>query len=618
MTVPTAYRLGTRLRQLALFVSIVAFVWTIALVAFGGFELELMGQRVRSNDPFRTLLIATAGLTIFIAAGGTTAWRRWCAFASRVDERLLVAGLALATVILGVKYSTTAAAGADAYGYVSQADLWIRRELRVPQPWVTELPWPSRGWSSSPLGYKPLEQRGQWAIVPTYSPGLPLLMAGAKVVAGHAAMFWIVPLCGAALVLGTYGIGCRLGSSRAGLVGAWLTATSPPFVYTLIQPWSDVPASAAWAVAFYFLFGRTPWTAAASGLSAATAILIRPNLVWASAILCLWFGVRLWRDGSANRWRVFVEAVMFSITVSVGIGAIAAIYQHLYGSPFESGYGRFSDNFQLARVSVNLRNYVAWLFDSRTAVAIPGIVALFLPFRRLWQGVRDRSMLLPASIFVIGVWLMYCSYLVFEGWPYLRFLLPAYPLMMIGAGAIAVAFVGARGPGAKLAVTGLVIALGVFVQFRMAVKSGTLGLSRTERRFVAAGLLARGATEDNSIILSMGHSGSARYYAGRMTLRYDILDSEWLDRALQWFTERGVHPYLLADKWEIAEFRRRFAGQNSVAYVESKPIFVYDGFGTVALFDLGASRSEPTQTIQATLEGTRSVPPTDAPRLTLR
>jgi hypothetical protein len=618
LTVPTAYRLGTRLRQLALFVSIVAFVWTIALVAFGGFELELMGQRVRSNDPFRTLLIAAAGLTIFIAAGGTTAWRRWCAFASRVDERLVVAGLALATVILGVKYNTTAAAGADAYGYVSQADLWIRRELRLPQPWVTELPWPSRGWSSSPLGYKPLEQRGQWAIVPTYSPGLPLLMAGAKVVAGHAAMFWIVPLCGAALVLGTYGIGCRLGSSRAGLAGAWLTATSPPFVYTLIQPWSDVPAAAAWAVAFYFLFGRTPWTAAASGLAAATAILIRPNLVWASAILCLWFGVRLWRDGSANRWRVFVEAFMFSITVSLGIGAIAAIYQHLYGSPFESGYGRFSDNFQLSRVSVNLRNYVAWLFDSRTAVAIPGIVALFLPFRRLWHGVRDRSMLLPAAIFVIGVWLMYCSYLVFDGWPYLRFLLPAYPLMMIGVGAIAVAFVGARGPGTKLAVAGLVIALGVFVQFRMAVKSGTLGLSRTERRFVAAGLLARGATEDNSIILSMGHSGSARYYAGRMTLRYDILDSEWLDRALQWFTERGVHPYLLGDKWEIAEFRRRFAGQKSVAYVEASPIFVYDGFGTVALFDLGASRSEPAQTIQATLEGTRSVPPTDAPRLTLK
>jgi hypothetical protein len=616
MAVEPENLLRLRLQRWSLIVAVLGFAWALALIASGGFDFEFMGQRVRSTDALRPLLAAVVALGIYVISGGERAQRKWFASLSSVDERLLAAILAAATLGVGVACSTTAAAGADAYGYVNQADQWLSGDLVIDQPWVAELPWPSRGWSSSPLAYKPIEVDGRWAIVPTYSPGFPLLMAAAKAVAGHGAMFWIVPLCGAVVVFATFGLGKRLGSGRIGLIGAWLTVTSPPFVLTLILPWSDVPATAAWAVALYFLFGNTAWTAAGAGLATAVAVLIRPNLVWAAAVLGLWFVVRLWSAGSGKRPPVLADGIVFSATAGLGILAVALIYQHLYGSPFESGYGRFSDNFRLTRIAVNAPKYVEWLVETKSGLSLAGIAALAVPLTRLWPGVPDRRVFIPLAAFVFGLWLMYCSYLEFDGWGYLRFLLPAYPLMMIGVGAIALAWARSRGPGTALAITGLVVVIGVFLQFRMVVKSGTLGLEHTEQRYVSAGQLTRAATDDNSVVFSLDHRGTARYYGGRMTLRYVVLEPEWLDRSIQWLAERGVHPYLLVEERELAAFQQRFAGQHAVLCTEGNPVFSYEGQGTVVLFDLLSKRHEPPQRVQATTEHPRAVPP--APEATLQ
>ncbi|HXI27677.1 MAG TPA: hypothetical protein VNG89_04630, partial [Vicinamibacterales bacterium] len=108
--------------------------------------------------------------------------------------------LALAVLLIGLVWNTRVAAGADAYGYVSQADLWLRGSLHIDQSFAAALPWPSARLTLLPLGYRAEGYR----IVPQYPPGLPLLMAAAKLAAGQCAMFWVVPICGAALVLATY------------------------------------------------------------------------------------------------------------------------------------------------------------------------------------------------------------------------------------------------------------------------------------------------------------------------------------------------------------------------------------------------------------------------------
>ena len=182
----------------------------------------------------------------------------------------IAAALAAIVVATGLQWNTRVAAGSDAYGYVSQADLWLRGDLHIDQPFGAAVPWPLARWTFTPLGYRP-EPDG-YRIVPQYSPGLPLLMAGFKLMAGQCAMFWVVPICGGLLVLATYAIGRRLGRPIVGLAAAWIVATSPTQLFMLMAPMSDVPAAAAWAVAVACALGQTPASAGAAGLAAAIGV----------------------------------------------------------------------------------------------------------------------------------------------------------------------------------------------------------------------------------------------------------------------------------------------------------------------------------------------------------
>jgi hypothetical protein len=64
----------------------------------------------------------------------------------------------------------------------------------------------------------------------------------------------------------------------------------------------------------------------------------------------------------------------------------------------------------------------------------------------------------------------------------------------------------------------------------------------------------------NALLLSMQHSGSLRYYAGRLTMRYDWLAPDWWPRALEVLTVRGYRPFIVLEEWEEPLFRRRFDG----------------------------------------------------------
>ena len=47
----------------------------------------------------------------------------------------------------------------------------------------------------------------------------------------------------------------------------------------------------------------------------------------------------------------------------------------------------------------------------------------------------------------------------------------------------------------------------------------------------------------DAVILAMQHSGSLRYYTGRLILRWDALDPAWLDRAVAFLRDRGIATY---------------------------------------------------------------------------
>ena len=618
----SAPRRAVRATALALF--LLAIIWTLLLVVAGGFDTQVLGTRITTNEPLRPLLIASVLLSVFILAGGVLrSFDRWVAAVRAIPPAAAALAVSILTAAAGIVFATTAASGSDAYGYVSQADLWMRGGLRIEQPFAADVPWPGAQWTFAPLGYRPTELPGDQAIVPTYAAGLPLIMAAAKLIGGQPALYAVVPLAGGLLVLATFGIGRRLASPGAGLIGAILVATSPAFLFMLVWPMTDVPVAAAWAIAFYFLLGSSRASIVGAGLAASIAILIRPNLVFLGALMGLWYLVRRQRSAlGPGPWalgltRRVADAAVFALAISPGIVATALINNYLYGSPTQSGYIGVAGMFQTEHVWPNIKLYLGWFTESQTVFPFLGAIALAVPARRLWPAAPDRRVFAVVGLFVALLWAHYFAYLVFETWWYLRFLLASWPFIMVGCGALVMAVVRMRQPVVS-AVAVLAVTLLAVLNLRTAIDRSAFELWQGERRYVSIGKLVGMLTEPNSVIFSMQHSGSLRYYAGRMSLRFDNLERPWLDRAVSWLEAHGVQSYLLVEEWEEPEFKKHFAGSLRLEHLDMPPIFTYDGPAKIKLFDLTRlrPRENNVQQILETFHGLRNVPPAPPPTLT--
>ena len=281
-----------------------------------------------------------------------------------------------------------------------------------------------------------------------------------------------------------------------------------------------------------------------------------------------------------------VPAAAFAVTTLLGVAAVAAINQHLYGSAATSGYGRLEDQVALARVLPNLHRYTVWFIETHTVVPLLGLIALVAPLPRFWPRVADRTIFAVLASVIVLLWGFYCAYLEFDSWGYLRFLLPSWPLIMTGLGALAV-WVGTFGRSARW-ITGLaIVALGVW-NTSEASSRDVFEQRQAARHEAPIGRLVMTHTPPNSVLLTFERSGSMRYYGGRVTLRYDLLHPEWLDRAVAWLTTRGVRVYAVLDRRQADEVRARFSTQRTATALD-RPFLIYEPAGT-ALFDLSQPR----------------------------
>ena len=340
------------LRRSLFWVGTAALLWIVVLLTVGGFDVTLFGLQIRSHNPRPIALVALLAWAGFFAAGGRirihppSVWSGVVGAYDRVAARpaWIAAALAAATMAVSLAYSTRTAGASDIYGYMSQADLWLAGQLKIPQPWMAEVPWPEKVWSFSPYGYRPAPD-GEWAIVPTYSPGLPVLLAGAKAVAGQCGLFFVVPLCGAIAVFGTYVLGRKLGSAAIGVIAAALLAASPAALGVMMDPLSDVPAMAVWTLALIALLNRG-WLAA---LLSRTALVARDSDPAQSRRPRRPHGRLVSHSRSPERgarsqpwrwrWPRRRDAAMFSLGVVPGVLAIALLNNLLFGSPLTSGTG---------------------------------------------------------------------------------------------------------------------------------------------------------------------------------------------------------------------------------------------------------------------------------------
>jgi len=485
--------------------------------------------------------------------------------------------LAAFVVWFGYTYRTSTASGADSYGYLSQADLWRAGNLHISQPFMQEFPWPKREWTGAPMGYRPAPGEESNQIVPIYSPGLPVLMAVAKTVVGHRAMFWIVPLFGGLFVLATYGIGLRFMNAGVSLLAALLAAASPMVLFMSMWPMTDLAVAACWATAAWALLGSSRRHALVGGLAAAVAITIRPNLIVVGMLMGLWTIARDMRRGG-EWWRVD-RALMFALGAVPGVAAIMMFNKMLYGSPFVSGYGTLGDVLHLQNFSINVAHYAAWIAESQSPAVFLGLVPLAFPIRQLWQ-TRDRAF--DAALFTamaIGILTCHLFFMPLDEWWYLRFLLTMFPGMFVTmcwllfrAGASAHA--GNTLVAASRVVLGLAV-VGVVTWWSVTFSRGKHfeDVHDGERRFITIGQLVRDHTEPNAIIFSLQHAGSIRYYGERMTFKYDSLEPGWLDTAVEYFRARGAHPYLLLDEWEVDHWKQYFGNGSARGRLEVAPVF---------------------------------------------
>jgi hypothetical protein len=88
----------------------------------------------------------------------------------------------------------------------------------------------------------------------------------------------------------------------------------------------------------------------------------------------------------------------------------------------------------------------------------------------------------------------------------------------------------------------------------------------------------------NAAFISMQHSGSLRYYARRLTVRYDLLDGPDLSRAVALLKQRGYRPYILLEDWEEVDFRRRFQ-RDPLSRLDFGVLATYPHYGSVRLYD---------------------------------
>lgn len=406
-----------------------------------------------------------------------------------------------------------------------------------------------------------------------------------------------------------YAVGRRLDTATAGLIAAFLVATNSTVLGEVPSPMSDVLAAAALATSLYLLLGfmRRPL---AAGLVAAVAVAVRPNLAATVAVMALWlcFGRPADRP---RRWpRQIAHTLVFLIAASPGFLIPAWANWRLFGSPFVSGYGTLETIYDWSHVLPNLERYSRLLVRSWAVPALVGFAIVMIPAKRLWPRITHRSLLAGVVLFVFSLVAQYLAYEPITGEGYLRLLLPCWPFVMTGTARVALMI--AR-PGWLAALVGVAVVLQGAAGVRSACADNGCD-HRSERKYPSAGQIVRSRTEPSSVIYSFQHSGSLRYYGGRMTLRYDVLDPAWLDRSVEWLARRGVHSYALLDDWELERFREHFAGQERLKHLD-KPIVIYRGAVAALFYDLVRPPAEtgPTEYVIDRFDGPRYPRPVAPP-----
>src|SRR5262245_1016270 len=203
------------LRRIVPIVGVTAALWGLLIVLAGGGQVQFLGLKLSSRHPLLLFWGGAALLAVHALVWRPAIGSRVAALLSLSPRRAAVAA-AIAAVAAGavsVHWGSSVVGGADSYGYLSQAGLWLQHEPFVQGDLIRQSPWPLAIETWAPLGYRPAAGRID-AVAPLYPSGLPLAMALLQSVFGYCAAFAVVPISAGAAVALTFVLGLRV-SGRA-------------------------------------------------------------------------------------------------------------------------------------------------------------------------------------------------------------------------------------------------------------------------------------------------------------------------------------------------------------------------------------------------------------------
>jgi hypothetical protein len=556
-------------RRALLVAAAVALVMAVLVAVSGGTRFAVAGFRISARSPLPAAFVAFGLMAAWawIAARSGMRHADLIDASSRLDRSAWAIVIVIAAISTGVAVGsgTFSAAGADASGYLSQAHLWASREWRLADP-LSLLPgWPADPGITAPLGWNAASERG-WQV-PTYGPGLPLLMAIPFAAGGPLVACLIVAFAAGVAIVATGSLACRLGGSTAAIVGAATLATCPSFVYQSVQPMSDVPVTAAWIACWALLikspasartfadelrrghasapFGRIGVTRYVfAGSACAIAVLIRPNLAPLAIVplLFVW-----WTTPDRERQST---GLSFATPVVVAGLFLAWLQWRWYGSPFQSGYGSPQQLYSLTNVVPNVSAYGSWLISTSPILllATGAVVAR-----------RDAVTWALVAFSVLNV-AAYLAYFVFHEWSYLRFLLPSLAIAAALVGVLVDVLVGRLPASARAAAVFAVVIAIVFVGLSQTRDLDAFRLTDTHRRVLQIDRYLEAALPSRAVVIAGEQSGALRFDAGHPIVRWEAASPEDLTRALA-ALERDQRPvWILLDAWEEPLVRAKFSG----------------------------------------------------------
>ena len=430
----------------------------------------------------------------------------------RASAGIGLIALALYAVLLA-RHVGAVAGASDSSGYMNHARLLASGTVHVLPRTIPGLP---QG-GAAPFLYVPLGFKPAWngeGLVPTYPAGVPLLVLALKPIAGwgHAGELMIL-LHSIAGLAATFVLGRMLGLGRlwSGLAAAIL-ALSPLYLFSSVQLMSDVPSLAWTTLAVLAALGsrrHAPW-ALAAGAAVAVDVLLRPTNVLAFIPVAVALGT------SPRRWALLALG---------GLPGAAFFFAHshaAYGSFLSTGYGDDTADFGARFIPATLRHYVHWL-----PMLLTPLVALNLALP--WMAsvsARTRLLLAAWMLAFAAFFTVYkCTH---ETWWYLRFLLPAFPAMVVGSLLVlraALSRIPARAlNGESFAGFAAALALAAAFALRLNAPLHPLFTGEEELGYHRMAEWMRANVPRQSVCLSRQASGALFYYTDLTVLRWDFVD----------------------------------------------------------------------------------------------